>query len=293
MCTMMAGVMLVVLGATGLGTAVKYIPRPVIVGFTNGIAVLIASTQFKDFFGLQIDAVPERFRRPHACRRRAPRARSRRDGDRCSASRPLAIVVLTPRVLQRVPGHDRRAVRRHASPRRSSGCRSRRSARRFGGIPVGLPALHVPAFRPDWCSDLLVAGAHGGDARRHRVAAVGRGRRPHERRPPQPERRAGRRRASPTSCRRCSAGCRPPARSRAPPPTSGPARKTPVAGMIHALTLLVVLLFAAPLAAHIPLAVLAGDPVRRRLQHGRVARDPGAAASCRRPTSRSGSPRSR
>src|SRR5882762_4377607 len=42
MCTIMAGVMLVILGATGLGTAVKYIPRPVVVGFTNGIAVLIA-----------------------------------------------------------------------------------------------------------------------------------------------------------------------------------------------------------------------------------------------------------
>src|SRR5215217_7992573 len=54
MCTMMAGVMLVILGATGMGTAVKFLPRPVVVGFTNGIAVLIASTQIKDFFGLSI-----------------------------------------------------------------------------------------------------------------------------------------------------------------------------------------------------------------------------------------------
>src|SRR6201984_1439891 len=45
MCTLMAGVLLIILGATGLGTAVKFIPRPVVVGFTNGIAVLIASTQ--------------------------------------------------------------------------------------------------------------------------------------------------------------------------------------------------------------------------------------------------------
>src|ERR1700691_803539 len=43
--TMMAGIILVVMGATGLGTAVKFIPRPVTIGFTNGIAVLIASTQ--------------------------------------------------------------------------------------------------------------------------------------------------------------------------------------------------------------------------------------------------------
>src|SRR6185295_7891186 len=42
MCTLMAGVLLLILGVTGLGTAVKFIPRPVVVGFTNGIAVIIA-----------------------------------------------------------------------------------------------------------------------------------------------------------------------------------------------------------------------------------------------------------
>src|ERR1700730_18473378 len=61
MCTLMAGVILVILGITGLGTAVKYIPRPVVVGFTNGIAVIIASTQIKDFFGLKVDKVPGEF----------------------------------------------------------------------------------------------------------------------------------------------------------------------------------------------------------------------------------------
>ena len=61
MCTLMAGVMLVILGVTGLGSAVKFIPRPVVVGFTNGIAVIIASTQIKDFFGLRIEKVPGDF----------------------------------------------------------------------------------------------------------------------------------------------------------------------------------------------------------------------------------------
>src|SRR5665213_923474 len=61
MCTMMAGVLLIFLGITGLGSAVKYIPRPVVVGFTNGIAVIIASTQIKDFFGLQVANVPGEF----------------------------------------------------------------------------------------------------------------------------------------------------------------------------------------------------------------------------------------
>src|SRR6202051_2512740 len=60
-CTMMAGVLLVLLGVTGLGTAVKYFPRPVIVGFTNGIAILIASTQIRDLFGLRMEHVPGDF----------------------------------------------------------------------------------------------------------------------------------------------------------------------------------------------------------------------------------------
>src|SRR3984885_15101395 len=58
---MMAGVMLLVMGLTGLGTAVKYIPRPVTIGFTNGIALLIASTQIKDFLGLKTPSVPSEF----------------------------------------------------------------------------------------------------------------------------------------------------------------------------------------------------------------------------------------
>src|ERR1700722_6159946 len=59
--TMMAGVILVVMGATGLGTAVKFIPRPVTIGFTNGIAVLIASTQIRDFLGLKTGTIPSEF----------------------------------------------------------------------------------------------------------------------------------------------------------------------------------------------------------------------------------------
>ena len=61
MCTLMAGVILILLGVTGLGTAVKFIPRSVVIGFTNGIGVLIASTQIRDFFGLQPADVPGDF----------------------------------------------------------------------------------------------------------------------------------------------------------------------------------------------------------------------------------------
>src|ERR1700757_4381146 len=59
--TLMAGVLLVIMGLTRLGTAVKFIPRPVTIGFTNGIALLIASTQIKDFLGLKTGEVPSAF----------------------------------------------------------------------------------------------------------------------------------------------------------------------------------------------------------------------------------------
>ena len=59
--TLMAGVFLIVMGITKMGNAIRYIPRPVVVGFTNGIAILIMSTQIKDFFGLPIENVPEDF----------------------------------------------------------------------------------------------------------------------------------------------------------------------------------------------------------------------------------------
>src|SRR6185312_6987456 len=58
MCTVMAGILLVIMGITKLGSAIKFIPRPVVLGFTNGIAILIASTQVKDFFGLHLEKVP-------------------------------------------------------------------------------------------------------------------------------------------------------------------------------------------------------------------------------------------
>src|SRR5262250_1684846 len=61
MCTVMAGVLLLAMGLTGMGSAIKFIPRPIVIGFTNGIAILIASTQVKDFLGLQIEKVPGPF----------------------------------------------------------------------------------------------------------------------------------------------------------------------------------------------------------------------------------------
>lgn len=59
--TIMAGIILVIMGLVKFGSLIKFIPYPVVVGFTSGIALLIFSTQIKDFFGLQISDVPSEF----------------------------------------------------------------------------------------------------------------------------------------------------------------------------------------------------------------------------------------
>src|SRR6201996_2812114 len=102
LCTLMAGVFLVVLGSTGLGTAVKFIPRPVIVGFTNGIAVIIASTQIKDFFGLRIDHVPGEF--PLRIETLAREFHTLDVRTTLLAVGALLIILVLPRLFPKVPG---------------------------------------------------------------------------------------------------------------------------------------------------------------------------------------------
>ena len=59
--TFMAGVMLIIMGLIRLGAVIKFIPHPLIIGFTSGIALIIFSSQIKDFFGLDMGAVPADF----------------------------------------------------------------------------------------------------------------------------------------------------------------------------------------------------------------------------------------
>ena len=59
--TMMAGVFLIVLGVVKLGAIIKFIPHPVVTGFTSGIAVIIFSSQVKDFLGLKVASLPAEF----------------------------------------------------------------------------------------------------------------------------------------------------------------------------------------------------------------------------------------
>src|SRR5579872_3201833 len=146
MCTMMAGVLLVFLGITGLGTAVKYIPRPVVVGFTNGIAVIIASTQIKDFFGLKVDNVPGEFlARMETLARSFHTLSSLETGLGVFA---LIVILIFMRFVKRVPGYivalflGTALVILLKLPVQTIGTR-------FGGIPSGFPGVKIPQFRFD------------------------------------------------------------------------------------------------------------------------------------------------
>jgi len=152
MCTMMAGVLLLILGATGLGTAVKFIPRPVVVGFTNGIAVIIASTQIKDFFGLEIEKAPgDLLGRLQTI---AHNFSSFSPIETSLAVAALAVIIVFMRYVKRVPGYivalfiGTAAVVLFKLPVETIGSR-------FGGIPPGLPTLKVPHFRLDLIRPLI------------------------------------------------------------------------------------------------------------------------------------------
>jgi SulP family sulfate permease len=253
MITMMAGVILLVMAFTGLGTAVKFIPRPIVIGFTNGIAVLIASTQIKDFLGLTMSEVPSEF-----IPRLGAYAAAIGTIDVATVSlavMSLLVIVVTPRLLARVPGQivallaATAAVALFALPVETIGSR-------FGGIPSGIPDFHVPVFRADLILPLLpaaltvailaavesllsavVADNLSGDRHNSHAELVGQGL---------------------ANVAVPLVGGIPVTGAIARTATNFKAgARTPVAGIVHALALLAVLLVAAPLASYVPMATLA------------------------------------
>ena len=251
--TMMAGVILVVMGATGLGTAVKFIPRPVTIGFTNGIAVLIASTQIRDFLGLKAGTIPSEFLgRMHAL---FSHLDSIDPQTLLVAFGSLAIIVLWPYITKRIPGSiiallvGTLVVIVLKLPVDTIGTK-------FGGIPTGLPSFQLPPFRTDLILPLLpsaltvallaavesllsavVADGMSGDKHNSNVELIAQGLA---------------NLASPLFGGIPATGAI--ARTATNIRAGG---KTPVAGIVHALTLAGILLVAAPLARFIPLATLA------------------------------------
>jgi len=254
MCTVMAGVILVILGATGMGTAVKFIPRPVVIGFTNGIAVLIASTQIKDFFGLHLARVPGEFwLRVKALALASPTWSL--DATLLAASTVVAMV-LCRAISSRIPGPIVAMFGATVAafllklPVETIGTR-------FGGIPSGLPHFALPQWHASLVHGLLgpafTVAMLG--AIESLMSAVVSDRMSNDRHNPNVE-LIGQGVANMISP---MFGGLPATGAIARTATNIRAgAQSPVAGMIHSLTLLSVLLFAAPLASYIPMSALAG-----------------------------------
>jgi SulP family sulfate permease len=251
--TLMAGILLVLMGVTGLGAAVRYIPRMVILGFTNGIAVLIASTQIKDFFGLKTPAVPSEF---------LPRIQLLAAHFNTVnwyalgvGAGTLAIILILPRLNKRIPSSIV-ALLVFTGISAALHLPVETIGTKFGGIPQGFPPFSLPNLHAEHILPLIphaftvallaalesmlsavVADGMTGDRHNSNVELVAQG---------------VANMASPLfggipatgAIARTATNIRSGARS-------------PVSGIIHAATLLLILLVAAPLASYIPLATLA------------------------------------
>ncbi len=100
--TMIAGLMLIAMGLMKLGTVIKFIPYPVVVGFTSGIALTIFATQIKDLFGLQIDKVPADFL--HKWVVYAHNISSINWWATLIGVLSIAIIAITPKISKKIPG---------------------------------------------------------------------------------------------------------------------------------------------------------------------------------------------
>jgi SulP family sulfate permease len=252
-CTMMAGVLLVLLGVTGMGTAVKYFPRPVVIGFTNGIAILIASTQIRDFFGLRMDHVPGDFF--HRMQAYGQAWKTISIPATVLAIVSVAVMVFCLKYAKRMPGailvtFGATAIVALAHlPVETIGTR-------FGGIPSGLPAFAVPHFHYDVFRQLLSSAFTVAmlGAIESLMSAVVSDRMSNDKHNPNVELIA----QGVANIVSPLFGGLPATGAIARTATNVRAgAKTPIAGMIHALTLLAIVLFAAPLVKDVPLAALA------------------------------------
>jgi len=251
--TMLAGIILVVMGLARMGALIKFIPYPVITGFTSGIAVIIFSSQVKDFLGLKMGAVP-----PDFVAKWTAFAEHFGTADWTTgavAVGTLAVLIVWPKISRMVPGPfvamilATLAVQIFALPVATIGSR-------FGAVPSSLPAPHLPnipwnnmreLISPSITIALLAAiesllsavVADGMIGTRHKsnmelvaqgVANI----------------------ASPVFGGIPATGAI--ARTATNIRSGG---RTPVAGIVHALTLMLILVFAGQWAAKVPLASLA------------------------------------
>ena len=251
--TIMAGLMLIVLGVARLGTAIKFIPYPVITGFTSAIALIIFSSQVKDFLGLRMGEVPAEF--VDKWRAFAAAIETFNPMALLLSVTALGIILLWPRVTQRIPGAFVALIVTTAMahlldlPVETIGSR-------FGAIPSGLPTPSIPDMNPAQLAGLVgpaftIALLAAIESLLSAVVADGM--------------IGGRHRSNMELVAQGVANIASPLFGGIPA-TGAIARtatnvknggRTPVAGMVHALTLLVITLFFGRWAALIPMATLA------------------------------------
>lgn len=264
-CTICAGLMLISFGMLRLGSAIRLIPLPIVIGFTNGIAVLIALSQLKDFFGLSIEKMPADFfsqiymliKHANTANLYAfataatclfllaiwPKAYKLQGAHplfRFSRAIPGPILVLTLGTL---------AVSVLHLPLETIGTR-------FGGIPQGLPEFRLPAFSWETAKQLFAPTltiALLGAVESLLCARVA-DNLTQERHDPNQELMA----QGIANFVVPFFGALPVTGTIARTTTNiRSGATTPVSGIVHALTLLLIVLIAAPLAKDIPLAALA------------------------------------
>jgi len=251
--TIMAGIMLVILGAAKLGGAIKFIPYPVTTGFTSGIAVIIFSSEVKDLLGLRMATVPADFL--EKWRAFAANIGSTNGWAIGVSLVSLAILILWPRVSRRVPAPfvalivATAAVKLFHLPVETIGDR-------FGEIHARFPAPRLPLVSIEMLRGLIlpaftIAMLAGIESLLSAVVADGM--------------IGGRHRSNMELVAQGVANIVVPLFGGIPA-TGAIARtatnvknggRTPIAGIAHAITLLIITLFFGRLAGLIPMAVLA------------------------------------
>ncbi|MGE0104259.1 MAG: SulP family inorganic anion transporter [Blastocatellales bacterium] len=251
--TLIAGAMLIVMGLARMGAFLKFIPYPVIVGFTAGIALIIFSSQIKDFLGLKMDAVPADFVEKWIAYSEHLGSINLHALGVGIAS--LLIILLWPRVTHRIPGQIiaiivlTAVVQYFQLPVDTIGSR-------FGSVPSSLPAPDFPDLswqlvRQMFMPGLTVAMLAALESLLSAVVADG---------------MMGTRHRSNMELIAQGAGNIASAIFGGIPATGAIARtatnikngaRTPVASIIHAITLLLILLFFGSWASLIPMSTLA------------------------------------
>jgi len=254
--TLMAGVMLVGLGVARMGAVIRYIPDPVIAGFTAGIGAIIWVGQWKDFLGLPVPVPAGHF---HEKAWVLLRALPELDPTTaCLSVLGLLLVLGSSRIrgLARVPGPLVALVVLTAAQSAFGFENVATIGSAFGGIPAGLPSLQLPAISVDRVIPLIgpaftIAMLGAIESLLSAVVADGMAGTRHE----SNQELIGQglaNIAAPLFGGFAATGAI--ARTATNIRNGGTG---PLAGVVHCLTLLLVILFLAPLAVHVPLAALA------------------------------------